>query len=88
MNRKIHKLITRETWGKGHFAALGTNGRLCATAWINKIYPSPGSLVPYNRMCAAVGIEGPGPGGALSNWNDLTETTFEDVLTAFREADI
>lgn len=85
--KKIHELITPETWCQNNFAQYKNPGdqygvKWCALGWIHKVYRDDNPSKKESLLCNAIGIDW------LTQWNDAPERTFEDVLNGFIKADL
>lgn len=86
--KKIHELITQETWRRsGHWDSHFPS-RLDMIEWILRIYPAPNGADAYKSACVAVGQTGKGSDGSLAAWNYAPGRTFAQVIEAFRKADL
>lgn len=85
---KIHEQIQKSTWRSRGLYDSRYPERLDALEWLCKVYPAPHTIAPWRKFCHAAGISGEGPWGSVSFWNDQPGRTFEEVLEAFRKADV
>ena len=97
--KKIWEQITRETWTKGNFARdrLGVSVsirspnavKFCAVGWIKKVYQKASTedcfLNLRHKFREANGLP---DDKSIAGWNDVPERTFEEVLEAFKKADL
>lgn len=87
---KIWEQITEETWERGPG---GVAGARCAIQWISKIYELSNdyrtALIKFTSTLGRPELwDTDDLFFCITNWNDAPERTFEEVLEAFKKADL